>query len=470
MSENTLYAGPALRRLRRQYDLTQAAMAAQLGISPSYLNLLERNQRAISARIMLGLIDQFDFDPRKLEQEAPGGGVSAMKKRLSDPIFSDLHTEMSEIEEWLALAPATARAFARLYDQRKGDDQSSPLSSEKSETHQAILLIRREIERWKNHFPELEQAAEELADELRLSGGDLYSTLADRLRARHQLTIRILPEEVMPGQLRRLDLHARQFQLSEMLDNASRRFQLGYLIAQLEYEDMIAPLISGAKFNNSTAEKLFQRHLYGYFSAAIMMPYGRFLRACDQSQYDILTLQRRFGAGFEQVAHRLTTLQRVGARGLPFFMVRIDRAGQFSKRYGGASQSPLASQYHLCPLWNISNALARPGEIQLQLVECEDDSLWFTISRSVQGIASGANGTGAQFAIALGIRADHAGNLGYARGQQLERNFATPIGSGCAQCLRADCLQRALPPNGAELQFDQRHRALPPFSFQRNGE
>ena len=201
----------------------------------------------------------------------------------------------------------------------------------------------------------------------------------------------------MPDRLRWLDWHARQLMLNELLRPASRTFQAAATLAQIEAKDEIDALIAGAEFAEAAAARLFERHLIQYFASALMMPYGRFLRACDATGYDLLLLQRRFGASFEQVAHRLTTLQRVGARGLPFFMLRIDRAGQGSKRYAGASQSPLVDGDARCPLWGVHEAFARPGEVVADLVELEDGSRWFTQSRNVA--APGATGGGTPRAV-----------------------------------------------------------------------
>lgn len=459
MSDTRIFAGPILRRLRRNEALTQAAMAERLGISPSYLNLLERNQRPVSARVMLVLAEIFGVDPRELSGEDPGGGVAAMRRRLADPLFADLEIDRAELEEWLTVAPNAAMAFARLFD------AAPARQAAEGQAEDPIALVRREIERWRNHFADLDTACEELADELRLQSGDLHAAVADRLRARHQLSVRILPEAVMPGKLRRLDLHARQLQLSEMLDSASRSFQLCYLLAQLEFREPIQALVAGAKFGNRAAERFYQRHLFGYVAAAVMMPYGRFLRACEQSGYDILLLQRRFGAGFEHVAHRLTTLQRVGTRGLSFFMVRVDRAGQISKRFAGADRSPLADTEVTCPLWRLHRAFALPGQMEVQIVQLEDGSRWFTLARTVQGAAFGAGGTAAEFAIALGVPLEQAEALSYARGMDLRPASATMIGPGCAACKLPDCTQRSKPPQGITLRFDERERGMTPFDF-----
>jgi len=459
MAEHKIFAGHAVRRLRRSAGLTQLAMAETLGISASYLNLIERNQRPLTAALMLKLGEQFDMDPRVFAADAPGGGGDAIRRRLADPLFADIEVDRAEVEEWLAAAPGGAEAFARAFD-RLREGGAAPASDEDG----AIAAVRREMERWRNHFPDLDALAEGLADELRLGAADLYGAIAERLRVRHQLAIRILPVEAMPDRLRRLDFHARQVQLSEMLDPASRTFQAAFQLAQIEARGEIEALVAGAAFGERTAERLFRRTATSYFAAALMMPYGRFLRACEATGYDLDLLQRRFNAGFEMVAHRLTTLQRVGARGLPFFMVRIDRAGQASKRYAGASASPLATSPARCPLWAVHHAFDRPGEVMRQLVELEDGSRWFTLARTVRSQVRSPTGVRAEFALGLGVAAENAASLVHARGLGLAGD-AVPIGLGCRRCARGDCPQRAEPPLGRTLLLNDRERGLTPFTF-----
>ena len=461
MADRKILAGHAVRRIRRATGQTQVAMADSLGISPSYLNLIEKNQRPLSASLMLRLAEQYDFDPRQLSGDAPGGGLEGLRRRLSDPLFADLSVDRAEMEEWLAAAPAGVEAFARAFDRMIEGGGGGDVEEEA----QPVRLVRREIERWRNHFPDLDAQAEAMADELRLGSGDLYGALGERLRQRHQIGIRILPADVMPGYIRRLDLHARQLQLSEMLDAASRTFQTAYQIADLEARAEIDALVHGAAFTDRYAQRLLRRHLTSYFAAAVMMPYDRFLRACEASGYDLLLLQRRFGAGFEQIAHRLTTLQRTGARGLPFFMVRIDRAGQSSKRYAGASAAPIVEMEGRCPLWNIHSAFNRPSEIQSQLVELEDGERWFTLSRAVTRPNASVHGGQALFAIGLGVKAQFAGPLVYARNIDLEHGHAEQIGLGCSACTRPSCSQRSAPPRGRVLRFNERERGLSPFDF-----
>ncbi|TPG18480.1 XRE family transcriptional regulator [Sphingomonas koreensis] len=459
MADRKLFAGHAVRRLRRQAGLTQAAMAEMLEISPSYLNLVERNQRPLSATLLLRLAERFDFDPRTLSAHEPGGGADAIRRRLADPMFADLEIDRGEMAEWLAGAPGGAEAFARAFD-RIGQG-AEPIAGRAPD---AVDVVRREIERWRNHFADLDGAAEALADELRLGAGDLYGAIAERLRVKHQLGIRILPAEVMPDLLRRLDLHARQLQLSEMLDPASRTFAAAYQLAQIEARGEIEALVSAGTFADRAAERLYRRHLTSYFAAAVMMPYARFLRACEATGYDIELLQRRFGAGFEQVAHRLTTLSRVGARGLPFFMIRIDRAGQVSKRYAGASGAALVEAGGRCPLWRLTHVFDRPGRLLVQLVETEDAARWLTIARTVMPQGRRYGGVEAMFSIGLGVEAALAAPLAVARGVDLGGE-ATPIGLGCRACTRPDCPQRSAAPAARALLINDRERGLSAFTF-----
>ena len=458
MADRKLFAGHAVRRMRRQAGLTQSAMAEVLTISPSYLNLVEKNQRPLSASLIVKLAESFDFDPRALAAGEPGGGEAALRRRLADPMFADLEIDRNELEEWLAGAPGGAEAFARAFDRIGAGGGSA------SGAIDPVGEVRREIERWRGHFADLDAMAETLADELRLGAGDLYGAIAERLRVKHQLTIRVLPVDVMPDMLRRTDLHARQLQLSETLDPASRTFAAAFQLGQIEARAEIEGLAKGGGFTDRAAERLYRRHLVSYFAAAVMMPYARFLRASEATGYDIELLQRRFGAGFEQVAHRLTTLQRVGARGLPFFMVRVDRAGQASKRFSGASGSPLAEAEGRCPLWRLHAVFDRPGALAVQIVALEDGSRWLTLARTVtpQGRRYGA--VPAEFAVGLGVSTDLGGTLAAARGLDL-KGGATPIGLGCRACGRGNCPQRSLPPTGRALVLDERERGLSAFTF-----
>jgi predicted transcriptional regulator/DNA-binding XRE family transcriptional regulator len=461
MVERKLLAGHAVRRVRRQGGLTQAAMAELLGISPSYLNLVERNQRPVSAALLVRLAERFDFDARTLASGEPAGGADALRRRLADPMFADLEIDRHEVAEWLASAPGGAEAFARVFD-RLGGGGLGAGAAPAADDPQA--LVRREVERWRNHFAELDALAEGVADELRLAAADLGAALAERLRVRHQLSVRVLPVDVLPDRLHRLDLHARQFQLSELLSPAQRLHLLARQIGQSEARAPIEALVRGAGFADRTAERLYRRHLLSYFAAAVTMPYARFLRACEATGYDVPLLARRFGTSLEQVAHRLTTLNRVGARGLAFCLLRVDRAGQVSKRFAGLSGSPMADAASLCPLWSGFEAFARPDAAVTQLVELEDGSRWFSWAQVVHPAVGDVAGVRARYAVALLLSAEQARGWAAARGTQVEGE-AVGIGLGCRACARRDCGQRSAPPRGHALLVHEREAGVTPFAF-----
>jgi predicted transcriptional regulator/DNA-binding XRE family transcriptional regulator len=460
VAERKLLAGHAVRRIRRQGGLTQAAMAEMLGISPSYLNLVERNQRPLSASLLVRLAERFDFDPRALASGEPAGGIEGLRRRLADPMFADLEIDRHEVAEWLASAPGGAEAFARAFDRLGG--AGGTVGTAPADDPQ--MLVRREIERWRNHFGELDELAEGVADELRQSAADLGAALAERLRVRHHLSVRVLPADVLPDRLFRLDLHARQLQLSELLSPAQRLQLLARQIGHAEARTPVEALVRGAGFTDRAAERLYRRHLLGYFAAAVTMPYARFLRACEATGYDVPLLARRFGTSLEQVAHRLTTLGRVGARGLAFCLLRIDRAGQVSKRFAGMSASPIADAPGLCPLWSAFEAFARTDAAVTQLIELEDGSRWFSWSHVVHPAVGEVSGVRARYAIALLLAADQARGWAAARGTEFGGE-AVGIGLGCRACTRRDCGQRSAPPAGHALLVNEREGGVTPFAF-----
>lgn len=464
MAERKIFAGRAVRRLRRARGLTQAALAGALDISPSYLNLIERDQRPLSATVLLRLADRFDMDPRLLRAGDPGGGVAALRRRLSDPAFRDLNIDLEEVEDWVAAAPGTVEAFVRLFE--RGSAGPVPGADTVADP---VRALTHEIERWRNHYADLDVMAETIAEELRLSSGDLYGALGERLRNQHKLTVRVLPAPVLGDRISRFDLHSRQLQLSEWLDAPQRTFHAAMLLGEIEARVTIDALVEGAGFADRTAQRLYRRYLAGYFAAAVMMPYQRFLQACEAGRYDLAMLERRFGASFEQVAHRLTTLHKIGARGLPFFMLRVDRAGQLSKRLIGASHLSLPRGNIRCPLWKIHAAGEEGERTSAQLVELENGERCLSFYRAVRPARAGGAAEewgDVLFTIVLGVDADIAASAFGARvGETLARR-ATPIGPSCPECLRQHCPQRSLPPDSRVLSVRERDRGPSPYEFE----
>ena len=459
-SGRKIFAGARIRRLRTQRGLTQTRMAADLGVSVSYLNLIERDQRPLSASFLLKLAQAYDLDIRSLTGADDGELVDDLSKLFTDPRLIGIDVPKSELRDLAARAPAIAHALLRLA-------AATPATGPEPPPPGPIAAVTAMIDAAGNHFGLLDEAAEHLADELRLSGPDLNAAVVERLRARHAITVRALPLEVMPGHLRRLDLHARQLQLSESLDAASRGFAAAVQLVLIELKAEIAATIAGAGISDPLDARAATVAMGKYAAAATLMPYQRFLAACEATGYDVELLQARFGRGLEQVAHRLTTLHRPGARGVPFFFLRVDRAGTVSKRFAphgpGIAPSPLPVSGG-CALWHVYHAFDRPGEIRRQLVELEDGQRFLTLARTIRTAALPWGVPRPGFAIGIGCDVAHAPALSWSAGLELN-GPATPIGPGCAACHRAACRQRGAPPAGAHLAFDERQRVLTPFRF-----
>lgn len=449
-----LFAGARIRRIRSARGLTQTRMANDLGVSVSYLNLIERDQRPLSAAFLLKLAGSYDLDLKSLTGDDAGDLAEDLVRVFTDPRLIGIDVPRAELRELAVRSPGVAQALVRLHA-----STPSPAAAPRTGPLDAVVAM---LHAAGNHFPALDTAAESLADELRLSGPDLTAAVTERLRARHAITVRALPAEVLPDALRRLDLHARQLQLSEALDAASRGFAAAVQLVLIELKTAIADTIAAAGLADPLARRAATVALAKYAASATLMPYARFLAACESTGYDVELLQARFGRGLEQVAHRLSTLARPGARGIPFFFLRVDRAGTISKSFApGPSPIPVAGG---CALWALHAAFDRPGEVRRQLVEMEDGHRYLTLSRTVRPVATPWGSPRADFAIGIGCDARHAAALVWSAGIELT-GPATPIGPGCAACHRAACRQRSLPPSGAHLAFDERQRGLTPFRF-----
>src|SRR3546814_19458038 len=95
------------------------------------------------------------------------------------------------------------------------------------------------------------------------------------------------------------------------------------------------------------------------------MPYSAFARAVEARHYDVEALARQFGTSFEQTAHRLTPLQKPGQERVPFFFIRVDPAGNVSKRLAGAG-FPFVRPGAGCPLWSVHHVFPTPPALSPQ--------------------------------------------------------------------------------------------------------
>ncbi|MBC6402634.1 MAG: DUF2083 domain-containing protein [Hyphomonadaceae bacterium] len=472
MTNEKLLIGPRLRRFRQTLGLTQIRMAEDLGISASYLNLMERNQRAMSANVLIKMAEIYDLNLAEFTGKHDSHLVAEIHDMSHDPVFRGESISKNEAEDLVSTSPAAARALLRLYGTyRDRSLRNASLNADRDrvelleQSAKAVDAVRRFIHSNTNYFDDLDRKAEGLSRELDLHKNEPHAVLTDRLASKHDIRVRIVPVNAMPKMLRYFDHDSRRINLSELLRRSGRRFQLAYQIGLLECREVIDDIITRAKLPGREAEGLARTSLGNYFASALLMPYAQFLKDAENSRYDVDLLSSRYGTSFEQTTHRLTTLQKPDARGIPFFFVRIDVAGNVSKRFS-------AGRFHFsqfggaCPLWNIHECFQGPGRIHTQIVQLPDDTIYFSIAKMVQRSDSTYGMPAQKLAIGLGCDIAYAPRLIYARQYNLDDPSPTPIGINCYVCERQNCQQRAHAPLNKNLLFDEHARGMSIFSFE----
>ncbi|GAB2728603.1 short-chain fatty acyl-CoA regulator family protein [Melaminivora jejuensis] len=480
------FMGVRLRRLREERGLTQVALARALDLSASYLNQIEQNQRPLTVPVLLKINAVFGVDVQQFSEGDEARLIAGLREvcaELAGGAAQDA-VSLAEIRELAANMPAVARTLLALHDSRRAADErlaalsqhledgrANPAAAAQPAPPMAFEQVRDFFYSRHNHIAPLDDAAEALASAWGLPERVSDTALARRLEAQHGVRVALLPEAA-PGAegeaaLRRFDAQARVLHLGASLLPAQRAFQMATQLAFLEVEDALAQTVAQAvqtgSLSGAAAQSLARIGLANYFAGALLLPYTRFVRAAEELHYDIERLAQRFGVGFETVCHRLSTLQRPGARGVPFFFIRVDRAGNISKRQS-------ATHFHFskiggtCPLWNVYEAFAQPGRIVRQLARMPDGRSYLWIARTVTRSAGGWGAPQRQFSVALGCDVQHAGALVYGRGLDLGDAAAyVPIGMGCKVCERTACPQRAFPPIGRALQVSEDRSSLVPY-------
>ncbi|MEM9427834.1 MAG: short-chain fatty acyl-CoA regulator family protein [Pseudomonadota bacterium] len=461
MATQKLYAGAKLRETRLRLDLTQKAFAERLGVSLPYLNQMERNHRPVSSAVLLGLVQEFDFDVSEL---ALGDGermVSDLREALADPVFTD-PVPVEDLRLIAANGPAFARAFLslhRAYAQANERLASLDEALGQQEARSGALPweeVRDFFHYCDNYIDAVDRAAENFSTNRSVDRG-IEETLE-----KHGISIATGDRG---GALRELDAQSGILWLSPFSSQATRRFQALHQIALLQYEDLIEATLDLARFQSETARSIAKIGLANYFAGAAMLPYERFLDAARRSRHDLDILSQQFGASLEQVAHRLSTLQRPGAKGLPFFFVRVDQAGTITKRHS-ATRLQFARYGGACPLWNVHRAFETPGQFLRQLAETPDGARYLCLAREITSPVGGPafRAPVRRFAIALGCEVGHAGEVVYSDGLDLKDSSGfEPIGISCRICERRDCHQRSVPPLERDLTVSQTRREVLPY-------
>ncbi len=460
MATQKLYAGAALRETRTRLALTQKEFAGKLGVSLPYLNQMENNNRPVSTTVVLALASEFGFDVTELSASDSERLVSDMREALADPLFAEAEPPIADLRLAAANAPALARAFLALHrayrqtherlaslDEALGREDRGAVSSPWEE-------VRDFFHYCDNYIDAVDRAAERFAS---AAGGPMAAAQA----ALDRLGIALRSAE--NGDLRGYDAGARTLTVSSTADAATRGFQILHQVALLTRADLIEATLDLARFQTPEARAIARIGLANYFAGAALLPYTAFLEAARETRHDLEALSLRFGASMEQVAHRLSTLQRPGAKGVPFFFVRVDQAGTITKRHS-ATRLQFARFGGACPLWNVHRAFETPGRFLRQLAETPDGVRYLCLARDVSKPGGSFRAPVRRYAIGLGCEIAHAEALVYA--DDLDTGNAAafePIGISCRICERADCHQRSVPPLERRLTVDPDRRGVLPY-------
>ena len=458
--------GGKLRALRRRQGLTQARMAERLQISASYLNLIENDKRPLTAPLLVRLLQAFEVDPSEFSTDGDSRLVGDLMEVFSDGLFESTQTSNHEIRELVARLPAVGNAIVSLYRAYSGArDQLRSASYPPASHPNAADLARLPsdevtafVQRQRNYFPELEAAADEVARTC-----DRHQLWDGMVRAFERLggTVQVTQTGAFGGAVRHYDPDTGRLSLSEVLAPESRRFHLGVQLGLIFASEQLDALTNDPGLTTEDSRTLARIVLAGSFSGAVLMPYQRFLSAAQDTRYDIELLGHRFQASFEQVCHRLCALHKPGAAGVNFHFLKIDSAGNISKRFS-TSGMRFARFGGACPLWNVTRAFMQPNDLRTQVSSMPDGQRYFCIAKTMTRRARGFRAPQTVYAVGLGCRIEDAAHLVYADAIDLDRaaDVMVPVGATCRLCERQDCDQRAFPSLQHPLRMDENVRGV----------
>ncbi len=464
MAQQKIYAGAKLREVRTRLGMTQKAFATKLGVSLPYLNQMENNNRPVSTSVVLGLAQEFGMDVTELSIGDSERLVSDMREVLADPVFTADPPPLADLRLAASNAPALARAFIELHKSYR-------------QTHERLASLDEALGRedaraqpspWEevrdffhycdNYLDPVDRAAEHFAT----ADGRPANMRVAVIAALGNVGIRVRFAEM--DLIRSYDDSTKTLSISDRLPPQTQTFQLLLQMALIRQDALLDATLDLARFQSEAARSIAKIGLANYFAGAALMPYGPFLEAARACRHDLEVLAGRFGASIEQVAHRLSTLQRPSAKGIPFFFVRVDQAGTITKRHS-ATRLQFARFGGACPLWNVHRAFEQPGQFLRQLAQTPDGVKYISLARDVTKPAGRFGAPVRRFAIALGCEVSHAGDLVYADGLDLSTTSAfEPIGISCRICERTQCHQRSVPPLERRLEVNADTRDVLPYA------
>lgn len=470
MAEQKVFLGPRVRRIRNSLGLTQSAMAGELGISPSYLNLIERNQRPLTVPLIIKLSSVFKIDPQELQVEG-AGTLSALKEVFADPLLMGELPGDQELVEVTDAAPNAASGIVKLYrayreQQERLSDLSAMLakndgSPQISGSRLPIDIVRQVFEERPNYFGRIDEAAEKFSEEF-ISSDEPETSLRNWLKSKHGISVRILPVKTMPNLRRRLDRHSMRLFLSARLSLPDRLREIAIETAMLALAKPIQDELEGLNLQGDEAIRLARSELSRYAAHALVMPYAAFQSSAKRNEYDIDALSAQFNVSFQQAATRVTSLQRADLPGVPFFIMEIDHAGNIVRR-AGAKGYPRSQFGGACPKHAVYSAFSLPGQVFTNEIELPDGARFVTLSCTVDGLRGAMNDPIRRTAIMLCCASEYAGQVGFA--SNLDGLHKVDVGPACRLCERQGCMSRAAPSVTRPMGLDEMVTGLSAFDF-----
>ncbi len=460
MAVQKIYAGAKLRELRGRLNLTQRIFAERLGVSLPYLNQMENNNRPVSTTVVLALAQEFGFDVTELQSGDEARLIGDLREALADPVFTAPAPQLAEMRLAAANAPGLVHAFLTLHAAyRQSHERLASLDEALGREDARVKPspweeVRDFFHYCDNYIDAVDRAAEQFA--ARIPARMTVEEAATRSLEAAGVRITLSPDAA----IRSYDPDTKRLHLSSRAAEATRRFQLLLQLALVTQDRLLEATLDLARFQSDEARAIAKVGLANYFAGAVLMPYAAFQAAAQEVRHDLEQLSDMFGASLEQVAHRLSTLQRAGAKGIPFFFVRVDPAGTITKRHS-ATPLQFARYGGACPLWNVHQAFETPGRWLRQLAETPDGVRYFCLARDVSKPGGAWGAPTRRFAIGLGCEMRHAGAVVYA--DHMDRDAFEPIGISCRICERANCHQRAVPPLERQIEVDVNLRGNLPY-------
>lgn len=445
-----IYAGTQLRTVRAAAGLNQRTMAARLGLSVSYLSQLETGERPLTAVVIAALARYFPQVLSAIEGEAPARRRVALERALADPLLSPLAPE--EVARLAEERPEIADRLIAMDAARRSAEDRLALAEESFVAGGGARLPWEAVRDWfheaGNYIDPLDRAAEALSTE----APDFALALAN-----HGIAVGEDADEDAP--LARFD--GARLTINASVPVESRRFLIAHRLAATAFAQEIEGIVSGAALASGEARRLLAIGLANYAAGALVMPYATFRAAARAVRHDIDRLSRRFAVSFEQACHRLSTLQRPGAEGVPFYFCRVDMAGNITKRHS-ATRLQFARFGGACPLWHVHEAVAIPDRILVQHAETPDGVRYMSMAKGLVKPAGRFDRIARRYAVVLGCEAVHAADFVYADAVD-PKGAPTPIGISCRLCPRDDCDQRAFPPSDRAIRVDPDVRRVVPY-------